>query len=212
MLRGQEYFNRYAKDLRSERGGVPLELAAVLGVLRAGQPGFFWYISPAEQRRLDVGRQASPALQLWAGLRVVNEAAILLEQVATTVQLPVLEVSGVDWWAAVLRLEALGPRTFVELCRRAGGALELGAWAETNDPGDGQLPAGVVVYRILAVRTWVLAAAELAAARGLELPVSSGEFIESRDHRVQAIVKKATLGGYAVAQLAQLARAKGIIP
>lgn len=213
LVRAQDYLARYGKDLKSERGGVPVELAAVLGVLHTGHPGFFWYISPAAQRRFDVGREASPALQLWAGLRLVNESAIQLEQLVAAVKLPVAELTGADWWAAVLRLDALGPTAFAELCRLAGGALELGPWVEANDPGPvAGLPEGVIVYRVLAVRTWVQAAVELAAARGQQLPLAPGRLISSRDGRVRAIAKKASLGGYAVAQLAQLARAKGLIP
>ncbi|MCK9355524.1 MAG: hypothetical protein M0R22_00015 [Dehalococcoidia bacterium] len=209
LVRAQDYLGRYGKDLRSERGGIPIELAAVLGVLHTGQPGFFWYISPAAQKRLDIGRQASPALQLWAGLRLVNEAALQLEQLAPAVKLPVSKLSGVDWWAAVLRFEALGREAFIELCKRAGGALELYSFVETNDPGPvAGLSSGTVVYRVLAARAWVQAADELAAARGQELELAPGQLIDSRDGRVKAIVKKASLAGYAVAQAAQLVRYK----
>lgn len=212
VLRAQDYLSRYEKDLRSEGGGVPVELGAVLGVLRSGKPGFFWYIPPEAQARLEVGRGASPALQLWAGLRLVNEAAIRLEQVGGAAGLP-QDAAPADYWAAALRLEALGPRAFLALCHEAGGALALGRYVLEHDPG---VVAGVfegtVVYRTLAVSSWVGAALELCASRRVELAPGPGVIIGSRDARVRKIAKKATLGGWAGTALLLLAKAKGLIP
>jgi len=213
VLRAQDYLTRYEKDLRSEGGGVPVELGAVLGILHSGKPGFFWHIPRAAQARLAAGRNASPALQLWAGLRLVNESAIRLEQVQAAAKLQVDEVDPADYWAAVLRLDALGPRAFLELCRAAGGALQLAQYVLAHDPGTVQgLPEGAAVYRTLAVSTWVVAALELADGRGVELQVRPGELIDSRDGRVRKIAKKAMMGGWLGAHLLTLARAKGLIP
>lgn len=209
VVRAQDYISRYGRDIRSERGGVPFELAAVLGVLHSGKPGFFWYVSPRVQEALEVGRGASPALQLWAGLRVTNEAALLLEHIQGAAGIRVGQLTAADFWAAVLRLESLGPRVFVELCRRAGGALQLAAWVTDNDPGQvGELRAGTIVYRVLAVSKWLEAAAELCASHGAELEHGPGVLIESRDARVRRIAKKATLGGWAISQVAMLIRTK----
>jgi hypothetical protein len=190
---------------------VPVELAAVLGVLRSGKPGFFWHIPIAAQRRLDVGKGASPALQLWAGLRLVNETAIRFEQLSSVLRVPP-DLSGPDYWAAVVRLEALGSKAFLELVQRAGGVTVVGQYVLDHELGDvaGQAE-GLVIYRTLAVRTWVDAALELCRGRGTELQVTAGELIESRDARVRAIAKKASIGGWGLAHLLTLIRAKGMI-
>jgi hypothetical protein len=212
VLRAQDYLSRYEKDLRSEGGGVPVELGAVLGVLRSGKPGFFWYVPRAVQARLDVGRGASPALQLWAGLRTVNEAAIRLEQVQGAAGLP-RDAAPADYWAAVLRLEALGPRAFIALCHAAGGAAGLAQHVLATDPGVvAGLAEGTTVYRVLAVSSWVQAALELCASREVELTAGPGVIIGSRDERVRKIAKRATMGGWVGTSLLMLAKARGIIP
>lgn len=208
-MKAREYLMRYEKDIKSERGGVPVELAGVLGVLHSGRPGFFWHIPPAAQERLGVGAGGSPALQLWAGLRLVNEAALLLEQVRDTVRLP-RGIAGSEYWAAALRLEALGPRPFVELAHRAGGALALADYVSETDPGDVHgLAEGTIVYRTIAVRSWMWAALELAGSRGRELEPGPGVLIHSRDERVRRIARKASTGGWIASHLAILFKARG---
>jgi hypothetical protein len=209
VVRSQDYLRRHGKDLASEAGGVPLPLAAVLGVLHGGTPGWFWHIPRAAQRALNVGKGASPALQLWAGLHLVNVAARTLDELSSAVGLDVRSTSGAAWWTAVLQLEALGPRTFVDLCSMVGSAHELCSFVDQVDPGPVRgLAEGAVVYRTLAPAEWVKAAVELARGSGVELLYSRGELIDSRDGRVRAIARKASTIGYAALQLATLVHVK----
>jgi hypothetical protein len=72
----RRYLEANESSLSSERGGVPLGLAAVMGYLASHvDPSWAWPIDSEDALRLRVGPGVKRRVSFWAGLRVVNEVA-----------------------------------------------------------------------------------------------------------------------------------------
>lgn len=196
-----ELLKRGARKLLSqyslaERGAVPLELAAVLGHLADGGPSSLWPISSQDQARLGVTPGMKPRLQLWAGLRLVNETAELVHR-----DWPELE--GSEFWLRVVQAHGSGielANTVWDQAQSSDQADVLRALEELSS----RLPPGILAYRMLSAYPKLQAAEELRAG---ELPTNGwSQLLDAPDDRIRRTITRAigasyTIGGIALAYL-----------
>lgn len=100
---GQAFLSTWSRDVASERGDVPWGVTGVLGGL-ALRPDLdvIWDIGRADRERLGVWPSMPSRVQVWAGLRVVNEVAQAIHQV-----FPELDPNP-DFWTEVIGAYLIG--------------------------------------------------------------------------------------------------------
>jgi len=206
-VRANPIYVKWTKFLEAERADVPLSLAAVLAwSAGGGQTRHLWPIPPTTRARLGVVDGAPDRVQLWAGLRVVNEVGQVLHRT-----LPDLfRRPDQEFWGCVIQARDIGPARWVEAFKRsydeeaeADLHLQLSAWAQTAHRdelvGLGAPPA-MVVYRLISAPARVEAARLLSGGGPLEAK-GFGRPIERPDVRLRINVARA-FGGVHIASLA----------
>jgi hypothetical protein len=206
-LRANPIYQKWTKPLETERGDVPLPLAAVL-TWSAGGGGVrhLWPVPPVTARRLGVVDGAPNRVQLWAGLRVVNEVAAVLQKT-----LPDLfKGPDGDFWACTVQARDIGVARWVEALKRsyspeseAALAVQLASWAleaPREELSELRAPAAMLAYRLIAAPLRVQAAVLLGGGAPL-VSEGFGKLIERPDIRLRINVARA-LGGTQIASLA----------
>lgn len=208
----QNYITEYRDSLDEERGGIPMALAGVMGAVNQGVGGWFWALSPETSKRLQIPKtneqgELLSRLHLWAGLRVLNEAAIVIEKTWPDL---LDGLDGHDYWLVVLLYRSFGKSRFIELVRAADGYPdEIVDLLKTGDvPALKDLSSAVVARRILTAATRVFAAE---VVHGGPLPTSRGDLISAPDARWRKKWAKGIAATGLLTHVANLALSSGWI-
>lgn len=117
VMGARRYKARYGRVMSSELGGVPLSLACVIGYLYSQDSEDIWPIPDTLRKQLGVYPGMPDRVQLWAGLRFLNES-----------QIKVFSDFPEDralFWPAVLWSHAIGHHIFTNLVLNYGGIKQL---------------------------------------------------------------------------------------